>query len=101
MKKLITWYKQFISRHVACWAEEYFSPYSRRSDPPVADINVLRSSVRRYFKYNQSDLLYMLPYEPMYETAMDGIRQDGWQVALQVSKGGELFYAISAKQTTA
>lgn len=91
MKKLVTWYKKFIRRHIACWLEEYFKPYSQPSDSPVADVNVLCASVHRYFKYNQSDLLYLLPYEPMYEAAIDGIRQDGWQVTLHVNTGGELF----------
>lgn len=100
MKKLITWYKQFIRRYIACWPTTYFRPCSRPSDSPVADVNVLRSSVHRYFKYNQPDMFYIIPYEPMYEAAIDGIRQDGWQVVLQVGKGGELFYSISAKRST-
>jgi len=96
-KRLQQWYKIFIRRHVACWPEEYVKPSSRPSNTPVADVSVLRSSVHRYFKYNQSDLLYVLPYEPVYEQAIETMRIDGWQVQLQCGAGGELFYTISSK----
>ena len=83
------------------WLERYFFDFVPTTQTPViptTDADVLRYSIKRYFQYNQSDLLYILPYEPMYETSIDGIRQDGWQVVLHVSKGGDLFYSISAKR---
>jgi hypothetical protein len=101
LKRLHKWYKAFIRRHIACWPEEYYNPYTPPSESPAADVNVLRSSVGRYFKYNQADRFYIIPYEPMYEQAIDGIREDGWQVALHADASGELFYSISTKKTPA
>ncbi|MGM1430188.1 hypothetical protein ACS126_13085 [Sphingobacterium lactis] len=63
----------------------------------ATDAEVLRASVHRYFKYNQPDLLYMLPYEPMYAATIENMEEDGWQVALHVNEGGKLIYSISAK----
>ncbi|MET6998683.1 hypothetical protein [Chitinophaga defluvii] len=98
MKKLMAWYQKFIRKHIICWPEEYFNPCCRPSDPePVADANVLRSSVHRYFKYNQAGDSYVIPFEPLYMQTMEDMRNDGWQVELQCGAGGELFYTISSK----
>jgi|GEM_PF-2667637 len=102
-KRLQRWYKAFVRRNIACWPEEYYNPYTQPSNTPVADAAIIRSSVHRFWfaGRNQPDLQYIIPYEPIYEDAIEVIREDGWQVALHADASGELFYSVCGKKTPA
>lgn len=99
MKQLIAWYTQSVWKRMVLWLEEYLRPGTQSFSSTKGDANVLRSSVHRFFKYNQQELLYIVPCDPVYELAIENIRNDGWNVELHAGTGGELFYTISTKPT--
>jgi hypothetical protein len=98
MKWLTRFFRNFFCTHILY--EEKYDPYTL-SVPSAADVQVLRASVVRYFSYLQPGQVYILLYEPMYDNAIDGLREDGWNVVLQVTTTGELYYAIYSKSVEA
>lgn len=91
MKRIFRSIKTFFHTHIAMW-EEQFNPYAIQQ--PAADANALRSSVGRFFKYNGPELVYRFLYEPCYDSAIDRLRVEGWQVQLQAGEDGELYCSV-------
>lgn len=91
MKHIIRSIKSFFHTHIAMW-EEQFNPYAIQK--PAADVNALRSSVGRFYKYNKPGLIYFFLYEPCYGSAIEELRSEGWQVQLQAGEDGELYCSV-------
>lgn len=60
----------------------------------AADVNVLRSSVSHYFKYDISDMIHITGYSAFYDKAVDSLREEGWVIRLEPDSTGELFYVV-------
>lgn len=93
MKRIFRSIRTFFHTHIAMW-EEQFNPHSLQQ--PAADVNALRSSVGRFYKYNGAGLVYLFLYEPCYDSAIEELRSEEWQVQLQAGADGELYYAVKA-----
>lgn len=89
MKRLKRFFNNFFIKHVAAWPEQLSPDIYQR---PAADVNAVRSSVSRFFKYNEEGLTYRIKYAPEYDHAIDELRDDGWQVFLEVESSGQLCY---------
>lgn len=87
MKQL---WKKFLARYIV---QPIYRPPSIQ---PAAGVNVLRSSVGRYLKYNRPGMIYIIEYDPLYNSAIDYLREDGWNIHLELDASGELFYAVYA-----
>ena len=51
------------------------------------------AAVIRYFK-SSSASVFALPYSPLYQDAVSGLRVKGWNIPLSISDKGELFYQV-------
>lgn len=91
MKQIVRSIKSFFHTHIAMW-EEQFNAIQK----PAADVNALRSSVGRFYKYNGPGLVYLFLYDPCYDSAIEGLRTEGWRVQLQTGADGELYCTVEA-----
>jgi hypothetical protein len=91
MKQIVRSIKSFFHTHIAMWEEQFNS-----IQKPAADVNALRSSVGRFYKYNRMGLVYLFLYEPCYDSAIEGLRSEGWLVQLQTGADGELYCAVES-----
>lgn len=91
MKRLKRFFNNFLIKHVAAWPEQLNPDIYQR---PAANVNTVRSSVSRFFKYNEEELTYRIKYASEYDHAIDALRADGWLVLLEVELGGQLCYRV-------
>lgn len=95
MKKWRQMFQWLFIRHIAAFEEE-LQPELRHQPP--AHPEVVRLSLQRHFRTAQPGQHYMLEYDPRYETIVEELRQEGWQINLQVEGDGELAYCISGNR---
>ena len=90
MKHIIRRWKKILKRYLTQRA-------SLRAGQPSTGVKALRSSMGRYFKYNRPGMAYIIAYDPLYNNAIDSLREEGWQIQLELDATGELFYGVYVK----
>ncbi|WP_460687240.1 hypothetical protein [Niabella aquatica] len=91
MKQLISFFKMLRCGQL----------FRERSDkePDILHIpreaeRAFRTSLYRYFRYNEPGLEYVIEYDPVFNPVMDCLCSEGWQVQLICNAYGELFFTI-------
>lgn len=91
-------------KHTAnCQPEKLIAPCS----PPYhhhlqEDGSMLRSSVYRNFRYNQSAVnRYVIEYDALCHTTIDRLLEGGWTITLETDVAGNLFYAVQGNRVKA
>ena len=71
-----------------------------RSTPPDIQ-NALRLGINRFFRHNTTGRVYVIEYDPIYDSAIDDLRDEGWQVFLNIDTDGELIYTVYTSEIIA
>ena len=95
MRKWRRLIQNFFITHIAAFEEQQNSKGPYR---PAADTRVIRSSLKRYFKYAGPDRLYVLVYDLIYEEAIEELREEGWIIRLEMDSYGELYFGVYAEK---
>jgi len=68
-------------------------PYGSKKITLTEPVTSTEAAVVRYFE-SSSAMVFTLPYSPMYQDAVSGLRVKGWNIPLSISDKGELHYQV-------
>lgn len=86
MKRFYQQLRRFLYKHLA---------YPERYEP---DPQSILASVGRYFRYNEPGLVYEFACDPLYDQAVERLRENGWNERIRVEI--KMYQSTIKHQTT-